>query len=365
MAQLRPDHDARRILVVGAGGVVGRAVVERCERLGIDGLGVGRSGGPQDGLPHLALDLEDEAACRQILAHGGAFTHVVFCAWRAGPDREAEVAPNLAMLKNVLDALRETSPGLRHLTLLQGVKAYGSHLGPFRQPACETDPRHAGPNFYYAQEDHVRARAAAEGWSWTILRPVTVCGMSRRSAMSMVSVLAVLASLARARGEPLRFPGTEIAFRAERQMVDADLLARAILWSGENQGAMGEIFNVTNGDVVTWAGLWPGIAALFDVAADAPAQAELAAAMPLLKPLWTELAGDHELAEESFFDNVPWRYADGLFSRRYGNCLDTAKLRGAGFHETLDTPAMIERQFRRLAEERLIPPLGAAAPLHA
>jgi nucleoside-diphosphate-sugar epimerase len=246
------------------------------------------------------------------------------------------------------------------------VKAYGSHLGPFRQPARETDPRHAGPNFYYAQEDHVRARAAAEGWSWTILRPVTVCGMSRRSAMSMVSVLAVLASLARARGEPLRFPGTDAAFRAERQTVDADLLARAILWSGESDAAAGETFNIANGDVVTWAGLWPRIAAMFDVAASSPALAELAETMPREKPLWAELARDHELADESFFDNVPWRYADGLFSRPYGNCLDTEKLRAAGFVETLDTAAMFERQFRRLAEERLIPPPGfAAAPLHA
>jgi hypothetical protein len=123
---------------------------------------------------------------------------------------------------------------------------------------------------------------------------------------------------------------------------------------------------MSNGDVVTWAGLWPGIAALFDVATGALAQAELAAAMPCLKPLWAALSRDHELADESFFDNVPWRYADGLFSRSYGNCLDTGRLRTAGFHETLDTPAMFERQFRRLAEERLIPPLGAiAVPLHA
>jgi nucleoside-diphosphate-sugar epimerase len=356
------------MLVVGAGGVVGRAVVERCARLGIAGLGVGRSGGPEGGLPHVALDVEDAAACRQALGRAGPFTHLVFCAWHAEPDREAEVAPNLAMLKNVLDALRGSSPGLRHLALLQGVKAYGSHLGPFRQPACETDPRHAGPNFYYAQEDHVRARAPAEGWSWTILRPVTVCGTSRRSAMSMVSVLAVLATVARARGEPLRFPGTHAAFHAGRQMVDADLLARAILWSGESPAAAGEAFNVTNGDVVTWAALWPWIAALFGVAAEPPARIELAREMPPQKSAWSALCRDFGLADEAFFDTVPWRYADDLFGRAYGNRLDIGKLRAAGFGEAVDSRAMFERQFRRLAQERLIPPLGfrvGAAPLHA
>ena len=44
------------------------------------------------------------------------------------------------------------------------------------------------------------------------------------------------------------------------QAVDADLLARAIAWSGESEKARNGIFNVTNGDVFVWPNVWPAIA---------------------------------------------------------------------------------------------------------
>ena len=44
------------------------------------------------------------------------------------------------------------------------------------------------------------------------------------------------------------------------QAVDADLLARAIAWSGQAEAARNEIFNVTNGDVFVWPNVWPAIA---------------------------------------------------------------------------------------------------------
>jgi hypothetical protein len=51
------------------------------------------------------------------------------------------VAPNLAMLSNLVEAVEPRSPALRRVVLLQGSKWYGSHLGPYRTPADEDDPR--------------------------------------------------------------------------------------------------------------------------------------------------------------------------------------------------------------------------------
>ena len=45
------------------------------------------------------------------------------------------------MLRNVLDAIEPIAPGLEHVHLVQGTKYYGMHLGPFRTPAREDDPR--------------------------------------------------------------------------------------------------------------------------------------------------------------------------------------------------------------------------------
>ena len=45
------------------------------------------------------------------------------------------------MLTNLVEKVERASPDLHHITLLQGTKAYGGHLGPFRQPARESGPR--------------------------------------------------------------------------------------------------------------------------------------------------------------------------------------------------------------------------------
>ena len=39
------------------------------------------------------------------------------------------------------------------MSRLEGGKAYGSDLGPYKTPAREDDPRLMSPNFYYDQED--------------------------------------------------------------------------------------------------------------------------------------------------------------------------------------------------------------------
>jgi hypothetical protein len=38
---------------------------------------------------------------------------------------------------------------------VHGAKWYGMHIGPYRTPAREGDPRHMPPNFYYDQQDLV------------------------------------------------------------------------------------------------------------------------------------------------------------------------------------------------------------------
>ena len=42
---------------------------------------------------------------------------------------------------------------LRRVVLVTGTKYYGSHLGPFKTPARESDPRHMPPNYYFDQID--------------------------------------------------------------------------------------------------------------------------------------------------------------------------------------------------------------------
>jgi nucleoside-diphosphate-sugar epimerase len=74
--------------------------------------------------------------------------------------------------------------------------------------------------------------------------------------MDLIPPLGVYAAMMREQGRALDYPGG--AARVS-QAVDADLLARAIGWAGEAEAARNEAFNVTNGDVFTWEGVWPAI----------------------------------------------------------------------------------------------------------
>src|SRR6202007_3281030 len=144
---------------------------------GVDVVAVSRRApGAADGrrIRHLPLDLTDAAACQAARGALDGVTHMVFAAVAERPGLvegwrdPAQMQLNLAMLRNLLDPLSEAGR-LRHVTLLQGAKAYGGHVG--RQapiPARERSPRDPHENFYWLQEDHLKARAAARGFSWTI-----------------------------------------------------------------------------------------------------------------------------------------------------------------------------------------------------
>ena len=76
--------------------------------------------------------------------------------------------------------------------------------------------------------------------------------------MNVIPALGVYAAMMRRAGKTrLDYPG---GVGRVAQAVDADLLARAIAWSGEAATARNEIFNVTNGDVFVWPNVWPAIA---------------------------------------------------------------------------------------------------------
>ena len=71
---------------------------------------------------------------------------------------------NLAMMRNLMDPLLPDRHGLRHVSVLQGTKAYGS---PRASTYAIRRPRKASraithANFYWLQEDYIR-EADAEG----------------------------------------------------------------------------------------------------------------------------------------------------------------------------------------------------------
>ena len=359
----------KKVLVAGATGLVGYAAMKHFAGEGCETIAVSRRRPDETyGARWLALDLADPAACAAAAPEFAGVTHMVYAALYerpglvAGWREDEQIRTNEAMLKNLFGPLEKAAPGLQHVALLQGTKAYGVHVRPLSVPARENrSEMHEQPNFYWNQERYLRAAQAGKAWSWSILRPVLIVGDSVGSAMNVIPALGVYAALQRAKGaNTLAFPGG--AGRVA-QAVDADLLARAIAWSGEAASAHNEIFNVTNGDVFMWPNVWPAIARALGMLAGDAVPLSLDREIRPREAEWAAVRTQYGLASGTLKDFVglSFEYAD--YTMGYGRntpgppaLVSTIKLQQAGFHEVMDSEAMFAKCFAAMQAKKLLPP---------
>lgn len=353
-----------RILIVGATGLVGTAATEHfaghsdwevvtlSRRRPADWTGA-----------HLSLDLTDAAACAAAFQEAPPITHVLYAALHEEDDLEAgwrseqQQETNLAMLRNVLDGA-EASGGLRHVTILQGGKAYGSHLGRVPVPAKERWPRMPHRIFYWQQEDLLRQRATTGGWSFNILRPQLILGRAASSPMNIISAIGVYAAVQRELGLPLHFPGGGTYVTA---CADSRLIAQAVEFCATTEAVRGETFNVVNGDAIVWRDLWPSVAAHFDMPAGDDVPLQLSVAMLERADVWDDIVIKHGLQQRTMEEVVgaSWQTADLTFGfgkeRPFDRLMSPIKLRQAGFAGCMDTEDAVLHWLSRLQAERIIP----------
>lgn len=354
---------AETLLVAGALGLVGRAVLEEAARLGRPAIGLSRRAPDfETRARFIAVDLSNRADVEAKLADLGDVTHLVYAAVFEKPDiargwtEPDHVETNLRMLRNLVEVVEVRAPKLRHVTLLQGTKAYGIHMGPFRLPAREDDPRYMTPNFYYDQQDWLAAEQAGKDWSWTVMRPQLICGFAVGSPMNIVAGVGAYAAICRELGLPLRFPGGE---PRTIELTDAALLARAIDWAGGAETAQNRIFNVTNGDVFVWTHFWRRIAGHFAMPTDVAHPHSLTRSMADKEPVWQRIVERHGLKPYRLADLVPsWQFVDyslGYASRPNDVLLSTIRIRQAGFGDCIDSEEMFLGWLTRLQAEGVLP----------
>jgi nucleoside-diphosphate-sugar epimerase len=314
---------------------------------------------PIEGVQALSVDLLDPAQVRERLRGVRDVTHIVFGAYIEKATAAEKSTVNVAILRNLLDVVEETSPRLRHITFYQGGKAYGADLGPFKTPAREDDPRLMPPNFYYDQEDHLRTRQQGKDWTFTALRPEAVCGFATGNPMNLLTVIAVYAAISKELGLPLRFPGPEAAYRALYQVSSADVLAEAADWAGTSPNARNEIFNITNGDYFRWQHMWPRIARMFDMQWADPIPMPLTTYMADKAPLWDRTVAKYGLEPIPYDKVASWPFGDFIFASSFDNISSTIKARRASFHTCIDTEDMFRQQFEQLRAMKVIPSISS------
>lgn len=358
-----------KVVIAGATGGVGFSAVERFASLSGWGV-VGLSRGATNSVPGVqmvALDLMDAEACREFTREHSDTTHVVYGALYekqdglvAGWSAADQMQTNLDMFRNLLDPLAEQGR-LEHVSVMQGTKAYGIHLEPVAVPARERWPRHHHDNFYWLQEDYLREKQAGSDWHFTIWRPQVIFSRGIGSNMNPIAALGAYGSVLKEAGEPLYFPGIRPRFINEA--VDAELLAKAFSWAATAPTAQNETFNITNGDVMVWANVWPVIADALGMEPGPARPYTFATDLAVRAPEWAAIVDKYNLTSprdlQAFIGNsgafldFTMRTEDSIPSTQ----LSTIKVRQAGFGDCVDTEDMLYKWFRRYQREGLLPPV--------
>lgn len=358
-----------KVVIAGATGGVGLSAVERFASLP-DWSVVGLSRRATNSVPGaqmVQLDLMDAGACRDFARHHSDTTHVVYGALYEKPDdlvggwsATDQMQTNLDMFRNFLDPLAEQGR-LEHVSVMQGTKAYGIHLEAVPVPARERGPRHPHDNFYWLQEDYLREKQTGADWHFTVWRPQVIFSRAIGANMNPVAALGAYGAILKEAGEPLYFPGIRPAFINEA--VDADLLAKAFSWAATASTARNETFNITNGDVMVWANVWPVIADTLGMEPGPARPYTFATDLTARASEWRAIVDKYELASprdlRAFIGNSG-AFLD--FTMRSESSipptqLSTIKLRQAGFADCVDTEGMLYKWFRRYQREGLLPPV--------
>ncbi len=356
------------VLVVGASGLVGTAAAQAFMDAGWPVIAASRRTPTLlDGRnhQHLALDLQNAAACKAAAADLTQVTHVVYTAVYELPgliegwSDPHQIETNGQMLRNLIEPLAAHG-NLQHVTILQGTKAYGSAVRPMRVPAREDQPRVEHPNFYWLHEDYIAEKSATAGFAYTILRPQLIVGPNHGVVMNLPPVIGAYAAIRHHEGLPLAFPGgPDWVWEA----VDVRLVGRACVWAADNPVAAGETYNLTNGEVFLWRDMWPAIAATLGVETAPDEPCSVARYLSERAALWDEITAKYDLQRIPLMDLLgeSHYYADLCFA--YGaeqapppTFVSTVKIKQAGFTETFDSEASFCHWLRDLQARRILPP---------
>jgi nucleoside-diphosphate-sugar epimerase len=360
------------VLVVGASGLVGTAAATSFCEAGWEVIAASRRSPAllrDHEVTHLPLDLRDADACADACEGLGHVTHVVYAAVYELPGLVAgwsdpdQIETNGRMLRNLLEPLCEIAD-IAHVTILQGTKAYGSVVKPMRVPARESQSRVEHPNFYWLQEDYLTEKAATSGFAFTILRPQLIVGPNHGVVMNLPPVVGAYAAIREFEGLPFSYPGgADWVWEA----VDVRLVGNACRWAATEPAAVGETFNLTNGEVFMWRDMWPAIADTLGVAVGPDEGSSVAEYLTGKSDVWDAVVARHDLQPIALEDLLgeSHHYADLCFAVGAGEpppptFVSTIKIKQAGFTETCNSEESFCHWLRDLQRRRVLPDPKAA-----
>ncbi|KAK5165390.1 uncharacterized protein LTR77_008919 [Saxophila tyrrhenica] len=356
------------VLVTGATGVVGRSAMQYYSEKGYRVTAVSRRQPFNTyGTSWHSLDLSDAEACNKLLSPLTDIVQIVFAALHEEADLQKgwqdkkQIDRNQIMLYNTIEAVAPHAKTLRNVTILQGPKAYGVHVHPIRHGSREDrDEDRSIANFYWTQEDYLKARQQGQDWSWNVLRPGLVIGMSVGGAMNLYGAIGVYAAVLKERGEPLYYPGEGLAIA---QSTDADLIAQACEWVLIEPKAKNQCYNFDNGELASLKEHWDVFAKALDMETGEEKPFDFVQGLSGFGEAWETIRRKHDLRSPDIdaFLGQSGQFSNFVLARasRAPTTMSCVKIRRDGFMGTVYTDEMIRKWFKAYQQERLLPAVVA------
>ncbi|KAK2743893.1 hypothetical protein FQN57_004516 [Myotisia sp. PD_48] len=178
---------------------------------------------------------------------------------------------NVALLSNLLEALKLANITPKRFLLQTGAKNYGVHLGPTTVPQHESDPRVLlDSNFYYPQEDALAKYCKETGAEWSVTMPSYIVGAVKNAAMNVAYPLGVYAAVQAHLGKPLVYPGDLKSSQMPIDLSSAMMNAYLAEWAVLTPKAANQKFNASDNSPWTFGKFWPTLASWYEVSYEQP-----------------------------------------------------------------------------------------------
>ncbi|KAH9204995.1 hypothetical protein DL95DRAFT_376620 [Leptodontidium sp. 2 PMI_412] len=303
-----------------------------------------------------------------------SISHVFFAAYIQTGDFESLKEINTDLLRVAMEAVEQVSIRLESVVLQTGGKGYGlefpKEVGvhpPLREDMPRIPEPYASKIFYYAQYDLLAKMSEGKSWTFSEVRPDGIVGFTPTSnAMNMSQGIALYLSIYRqvhGKGAVVPFPGQEHGYHSTHSDTFQDVLAKMEIYVATHiqDCGNGGVFNIADGQTVTWAQVWPKLAEHFGLKGQGPMPKTVTMEKFVKDNLraWEVLVDKHGLkakvVDEQNWGHVHFMLVQFDFDRQY----DLSRSREVGFKEEIDTVEGYFISWERMRAAKILPPVPA------
>ncbi|KAF4218742.1 hypothetical protein CNMCM8980_004507 [Aspergillus fumigatiaffinis] len=297
--------------------------------------------------------------------------HVFYTSYAHSDDFKGLPEKNVPLFKNFMDVIDGVCPQLQSVCIYTGGKYYGAHLGKLKAPAEESAPRYQddGDNFYYNQEDYLRAvQKRRDVWSWNVIRPTGIIGFTpHANGMTEALTLAVYFLICREIKQTPKFPGNEYIWNGVDDKSYAPSIADLAVFVSTHEHCANEAFNHANGDVFIWKNFWPKVAGYFGLETIEPTfeKARGNSSVLITEIDLVEWAKDKREAwsrvveryggKDEVFDWAAWGHLSWGMGRAWSTLLSVGKARKFGWQRYDDTFETWIKTYKVLENAGILP----------